>query len=576
MTREKDLDEKKKDNIIAWTTFYRRNVHYFVKHYLGIELHLYQSFWIFLMGITDTFVCIASRASAKSWLIGVFSIARAILYPNSLIIIVASTKEQAGNIVSEKIKGLYNSHPNVQREIKKITDSLNKYEVEFWNGSTIRVVASRDSSRGKRSTFTIYEEFRLIDKAIVDEVIRPFSFIRQPPYLKNPEYSHLKEESKEIFISSAYHKGSGFWWYEETIKTIKMMLNGGNVGFLAFDYLIVVKHGIKTMNQILKDKEKMDEITFSQEYENIPYSEGSSAYFKLNMFIKNRILKRAFYPVRNEDFDSKKFHTCLPKQKNEIRFISVDLAARAGTQNDATIMTCFKLVPTNKGYERNVLYIESHAGKNTVLQTLRLKQLWFDFQADYFVIDLAQMGISIYDNLGTVTIDDERGIEYPAFTVMQHKSIEEKTYNELFERTIGLDASPIIYPIVASARSNSEIAVELKDSLQKKMIHFLIEENKADDIMTETEKDYLNAENSEMKARLLHPYLETSLMINECINLSMTIVSGNIKLSEGGGRKDKYTSLSYGNHFASLLDNDLLKEMGGDSLEDWLNSTGFF
>ena len=47
---------------------------------------------------------------------------------------------------------------------------MNKWQVDFHNGSVIRVVASRDISRGKRSTFTIYEEFRLIDKEVLDAV----------------------------------------------------------------------------------------------------------------------------------------------------------------------------------------------------------------------------------------------------------------------------------------------------------------------------------------------------------------------------------------------------------------------
>ena len=42
------------------------------------------------MSICDTFVTIASRASAKSWLIAVFALARAVLYPNSEIVIVAA------------------------------------------------------------------------------------------------------------------------------------------------------------------------------------------------------------------------------------------------------------------------------------------------------------------------------------------------------------------------------------------------------------------------------------------------------------------------------------------------------
>lgn len=145
----KEFTEEKRNRIIDWVTFYRRNVHRFAEHYLGIKLHFYQRIWLYLMSSRDSFVSIAARASAKTWLAGVLAVCVAILYPKSKVVVVASTKEQAGIIVEEKIKGLRDDFPNVAREISNITTSLNKWSVDFHNGSTIRVVPSRDSARGK-------------------------------------------------------------------------------------------------------------------------------------------------------------------------------------------------------------------------------------------------------------------------------------------------------------------------------------------------------------------------------------------------------------------------------------------
>ena len=207
MVTANQLDEQRRKNLIDWITFYRRNVHRFVEHYFGIKLYFYQRIWLYFMSTRDSFVAIASRASAKTWLVGVLACARAVLYPGSEIVIVSATKEQAGILIEDKIKGLMDISPNLAREIKNLTTNMNKWAVDFHNGSVIKVVASRDSSRGRRATYIIYEEFRLIDKEVVDSVIRPFAYIRQTPYLKIPEYSNYVEESKEVFISSAYHKG---------------------------------------------------------------------------------------------------------------------------------------------------------------------------------------------------------------------------------------------------------------------------------------------------------------------------------------------------------------------------------
>lgn len=148
MSTSEEITEERRKRLIDWITFYRRNAHRFVEHYFGIELHLYQKIWLYLMGTRDSFVAIASRASAKSWLLGVLACSRAVLYPNSSIVIVASTKEQAGIIVEEKIKSLQDNYIMVAREIKNITTNTNKYQVDFHNGSVIKVVAARDSARG--------------------------------------------------------------------------------------------------------------------------------------------------------------------------------------------------------------------------------------------------------------------------------------------------------------------------------------------------------------------------------------------------------------------------------------------
>ena len=83
MNKTKNRGVEWEEKIIDWVTFYRRNVHRFIEHYCQIKLHWYQILWIYFMSISDSFVSIASRASAKSWLIALFAIARAILYPNS-------------------------------------------------------------------------------------------------------------------------------------------------------------------------------------------------------------------------------------------------------------------------------------------------------------------------------------------------------------------------------------------------------------------------------------------------------------------------------------------------------------
>lgn len=567
----KEMSEERRKKLIDWITFYRRNLHRFVEHYMGIKLYFYQRIWIYLMGTRDSFVAIASRASAKSWLVGILAVARAILYPSSQVVIVSSTKEQAGVIIEEKIKPLLDDYPNIAREISSITTNLNRWQVEFYNGSVIKVVASRDSSRGKRSTFTIFEEFRVIDKSILDSVVRPFAFIRQPPYLKDKKYSKYIEEPKEIFISSAYLRG--LWWLDETRKTIVNLLKGKNVGFMAFDVRLAIHHQIKSLSQIVREIDKMDELTALMEYFNLTVGESSQSYFKLKHFNALRKIDSAFYPQRKDDYGTKKKNPyAIKRVEGEVRILSCDLAQRAGKNNDLSINGCIRLIPTSKGYYRELLFMESFSGENSIKQALRIKQVFHDFECDVIVLDVGAGGggIPIYDELGQVTKDPERNLEYPPYTIMPHESIDNDTYNELSKRTLGLNAVPNIYCFSATSKLNSLIAVSMKDMLKKKMFGFLVDETRAEDFLIKNRyKEYMRHDDIEAKAFFMSPYVQTSLLINEAINLVGTWTTGNLKLTEpAGARKDRIVMLMMANYYASFLDAGIMKDDDKSSDED--------
>jgi len=561
MIKEKDRNEQWQENLIDWITFYRRNIHRFIQHYFSVDLFWYQIIWIYFMSNCENFVTIASRASAKSWLIALLAYAKGTLYPNSEIVIVANSMKQAG-IIFGKMARLKDDYPNIAREVKTFSDTQNNCNCVLHNGTTIKVVACQESGRGERSTFTIGEEFRIMDKQKFDSIVKPFSYARQTPYLKDPKYSNIKvliEEPRQVLISSAYHKG--LWWYKETIDTIKMMLAGKDAGFIAFDYLIAIKHNIKTKKAIARDRATMDSITFLEEYENIPFGENSNSYFKLEMFNKNRIIKKAFYPLRKDLLDKKKNPYNIKRTDGEIRLISVDIATRKNEKNDNTIISCIRLLPTAKGYMREFVYKESHHGEHTALQSLRIKQIYHDFEGDYIVLDLHNVGITIFERLAEVTRDEERGIEYDAFTVFEHKSLSKKLIEELKEKTLSLNAKPVIYPVVADAKFNSDVAVDFRDKLQRSMCSFLVDGSEGEVYLNKHNKEYANSNDIELTTWFNMPYLETELLVNETINLEYHILNGNIKLETvGDARKDRYTSCSYGNFFASLLEIDLLKQ----------------
>jgi len=568
--KKREITNNRLKRIKDWTTLYRRNLPLFIKHYFQIStLYPYQEMMLYEIGISSEVTVCAARATAKSWIVGLASIAIGVLYPKSEIVIVSSTKKQASIIIG-KIDSFYQEYPNIQREIIKIISNENNRIVEFRNMSKIKVVALSDGSRGERASCIIREECNAIKKkSLLDSVISPMRYIRPAQFRSLPQYSHLIEEAKMISISSSGLKQN--WWYEYTLQQIWIKCFGDKSGlqkkedisFLAFDYITSLEHHIKSAREIAGDKKTSDFVTFQCEYQNIPYGISEDAFFSYEAFDSARVLKNAFYPKRSEEFVTKKQKYLMPRVPGEKRIIAADLASSAAKNSDNTSIICGRLIPTKtKGYERQIVYIEIHNGVGAPEQALRIRQLMSDFDSDMLVMDFRNLGSSIFQIMTDSIKDEERGVEYPAITVAYHDTISNK-YEEYMYQTISPFAIPCIYPIQATAELNSLMSIGFRDKLKTGMIKFLVQPEDAERFFS---KDigfsFFTDGAQEYGGRpwLLAPFEQTNQLINEALSLAVYVSGGNFKLVEPKkSTKDRIISLIYLNYYASLLDNEFLK-----------------
>lgn len=563
-----------KNNLLKfyeWNTFFRENLDMYAEIYFGFALYPYQHLELYELNKNTLIDITGSRATAKTYIIAIFAVCKASLYPNSKIVICSATKGQSKLVVSEKIKNeLMSQSPMLCREIKSIKDNQNDVIVYFRNGSTIKVLPSSENARGNRSTVTIYEENRMIDKFIIDSVISPFAIIRPVPYLKYEEYSDLVEEPTEVYISSAWY--ASHWMNTLIQDTYKAMLKGEKQCVIGLDYSVSLKHKIKTKNQILKDKRKFDPITFRIEYNNEMIKENTSAFFTYKMFTDNQRNKKPLYPRFDVDVLSRRKNPySVSKQQGEVRILSCDMAFAEGKHNDNSIFTCMRLIPESttytvqseggtskeisQGYRKIVSYIESIQGGDITKQAIRIKQLYEDLSCDYVVLDTRNGGLACYDLLAKVMYDESRDKEYQPWVCMNDDSIANRI------KTIG--ALPVLFAINASQKLNSEIANEMRIALTNNMIDFLIPFNEAVESTLTKIPEYMSAIDVDTQLFYEQPYLETQELINECVELTYERKeqTGLIVISEqGANRKDRYTSVSYGVHFASLLEQDLLSD----------------
>ena len=553
---KEELDDEFEDRIIDYCTFYRRNIHRFIEHYFDIKLHFYQIIIIYLMNLCPLVVLICARAVSKSFITALYACAICCLYPNSKVLVTAFTKKQGGLLITEKVqKELMMMSSNLKREIEKISTSQNCIEVTFKNGSSFIASVASESARGLRSTILIVDEFRLVDKDIVDSILSPTEIIRPTPYTKKHEYSHLQEEPREIFLSSAHMKSNWMWGL---IKQATVGMYKGEAICFGTDYALTLKHGIRTKKQMLREKKKLDSTTFDMEYNNLMLGGSDRQYFSYELVSACQKLKRAWYPKTQIEYAENKRNRIwdIPKQSGEIRVVGLDVALAASTKrvkNDNSVIKCVRALVNGENYERQEVYIESFEGKDSTTQAVRVRQIMEDFQGDYLVLDCLGAGLNVLDDLGKVLYDEERDKEY----------IPIKCFNntDLAARCKNVNALPVVYGMRANADINHEMHMGMNSALTKGKLKFLISNLNCREQFLDKKKEYELA-SPEEKARLEIPYLQSDFTLNEMINLETEYIGGTkIKLVEPStGTKDRYITSGYINYFIDTLERNLSEE----------------
>ena len=563
-----EKSERIMNGIAAWCAFYRSNPHRFVKDYLNVNLKLFQKILLYAMMHNNFFMYIASRGQGKTWLTALFCVVRCILFPKTKICIASSTRIQANEVLSkiedDFMKNYEWGSDNLRREITFHTVGANKAVIEFANGSLIKVVTASDTGRGSRANILLVDEFRMVDLDTINTVLRKFlTTPRQPNYLTNPKYAHLKERNKEFYMSSAWY--ASHWSFEKAKTYVKNMLAGNKYFICGLPYQIAIKEDLLLREQVQDEMSEndFDEMKFAMEMECLWWGDTKGAFFSYDSIANRRRLKEAIYPssvVGNSR--TFKIPELVP---NERRILSVDIALMASKKhkNDASAIIINRAMPTNNNnYIANIVYMEKHEGKNTDELALIVRKLYDEFKCTDLVIDCSGQGLGVFDALVRDMVDPETGELYHALTCRNDKSMA--------DRCKVSNAPEVIWSIKGNATFNNEICILLRSGFQKGKINLLISETEADEILKGKVKTFNKLKAYEQTQYKL-PYVHTTLLVNELVKLEHEIKGANIKIKERTGmRKDRYSSLAYNYWVQCQLERDVLqKPQYGLTMQDF-------
>jgi hypothetical protein len=378
------------------------------------------------------------------------------------------------------------------------------------------------------------------------------------------------------------------WFWTRWRKVVNNSFNNKRIpyGVFAGDIFTAIKHNLKTVEDLEIAKDTMSEMEIRMEYFNEPIGEVENAFYKLESFKENAVIVNGFVPPTPEEYVLQYLKGEIPyfrdKKDEEKRTIFVDFAfadtVKKSQANDLTVIGCMSGYP-NESYDkmfRNLDYMETYSGGKREESILRIRELFYLYGADYLVLDIRNGGSDRLIELTKPYKHEIMGIDMNGFGVVNDADLlqsfcEDTKAASIREATVDPFAIPVVIPVVGTAERNSNYHVAMRNALASHTIRFLVDEivlkqEKSDDV------DFLTLEPHALMRRMLG-HIQTSLMMEEAVNLEQEVKNGFIKLIEKRSNfKDRIIATEYGNYLFYLLELKMIKEQQEcqTNIDDWI------
>lgn len=521
-------------------SFYREYPDYLIDFMKGLDstfnFYFYQRVFLRIVMRHRYVYATFPRAYSKSFLSMMVLMIRCILYPNSHLFVTTGGKEQAASITIAKIEEICKLIPSLNNEIdwtrgasKKSKDDV-KYI--FKNGSSIDILAAKQSSRGQRRTGGLMEECVLIDGDILNEVIIPTTNVDR----LLPDGTRHKEEvinKSQIYITTAGWKNS--FAYDKLIELlIQSVIEPDRVMIMGGTYETPVTEGLLDEDFVdqLKLQGTFKEESFDREYRSLWSGDAENAFYSSEKFDKHRVLLQPEYEYSGRS------------SKNAYYVLGVDVG-RIGCTTEVCV---FKVTPQPQGTSlKSLVHIYTYEAEHFEDQAIHIKKLYYKYKARVISIDANGLGIGLIDFMVKSQVDPESGDSLPPFGVEGGTSEDAV---EPYKKIKGADVEEnALYLIKANAPINTEAYSYAQTQLSSGKIKFLIDESMAKTKLMST-KVGQNMD-SDKRNEFLKPFTLTSILREQMLNLVEKNSGVNIILEQSSKsiKKDKFSAFVYGLYY---------------------------
>lgn len=550
-------------NIIAyWRKYPDKFIDYLCSMNPDNTFHFYyfQRIYLRIVMRYKTVYAVFSRGFSKSFLAVLSLMIKAVLYPRAKLATVADGKAQSAQILSSKMQEICQLIPALANEIiwdtrgkiAQTSQSKDQVTYSFKNGSTIQNVAMTESTRGARFQGLLVEECAKIDQDKLTEIIMPTLVIsRQVNGTVDPK-EVLNQSS--VFVTSAGYKDT--YSYDKLIQTLCEMVGKPEEAFiLGGDWKIPVVEGLQPANFIQSQEmdNSMDEAGFDREYNSIWAGNIEGAFFNSSKFDQCRILNIAETKY-NKGISSKGYYA-----------LGIDVG-RIGCSTEVVVI---KVTPAPTGVAvKQIVNIYTFEEDHFGLQAIKIKRLFNQYKCNIAVVDGNGLGVGLVDFLVEDQIDPDTDETLYNWGVYND---EERVYKK-FETPDTIHNA--MYIMKANQPLNSEMYSYCQSQLLSGKLKFLIDENVAKNkLMAQAQGKKMSPN---QRADYLRPYVETSILKSQLMNLVQENEGANIILKQASRKikKDKVSALIYGLYWCNLQEKKNHKRKGRNIKDFMFFTTG--
>lgn len=450
------------------------------------------------------------RGWGKTWDEVIAMVITAIRYPNIELSLTAQTKDNAAELLKDKIQEILRQYPMLSNEIFKTKFQKGDAEVSFKNGARIDVLANSQNSKGQRRKRINIEESALLDAATFDDALKPIVEVSRYTCGKlaiiNPE-----ELNQQIhFFTTPGWRGSDE--YVRNMQMIRNMVDLKGEIVLGSDWKLGSWYGRgSSKSQILQKKKQMSPIAFDQNYGGRWTGSSDNALINVNRLMNSRTLTKA--QLKTDDYSHE-------------YYMGVDVARSQNTNNNQSSVVIGRVhrdENTNKIRTIDIVNVLNISNTiNFTGQAIIIKKIKEAYNAKAVVCDGNGLGSGLIDELLKNTVDP----------------VTQQTY-ECWD-TINTDNKP-------ETPNAEKCLYDLKaQSAQTRIITNFIDLVDAGKLRLLEKRDPSgNYKNPDLE---LIPFVQTDLLFEEVNNLKIKYLSsGALSVEKVVSKldKDRYSALVY-------------------------------